>query len=105
MKNVTENNKIIAAFMGDYDFTHTEGGLPIGDFSNCWDLLMPVVEKIEDILLNTDNSFNVTIGCGLDCTIQDDYGVLIEINTCEQTKIKTVFKAIVEFIKWYNEQK
>ena len=47
--NRQENNKIIAEFMGDYNFEHTEGGLPIGDFSNSWDWLMPVVNKCFEV--------------------------------------------------------
>lgn len=75
------------------------------EYNSSWDWLMPVVEKIERTNNGTDdNYFNVTIGCGFDCTIFDAHHELI-INTCEQTKIKTVYKAVVEFIEWYNKNK
>ena len=40
--------KMIAEFMKEYDFEHTDGGLPLGDFSNSWDWLMPVIKEIKD---------------------------------------------------------
>lgn len=72
-------------------------------FNEDWNWLMEIVNKIENILIKeTDNCFNVTIGCGLYCTIQDAYGELVEINTCQSTKILGVYMAVVEFIEWYN---
>lgn len=99
-----ENNKLIADFMNHPDLG-TKGDFSYLKYHTSWDWLMPVVEKIENILLSTDNSFNVTIGCGIYCTIQDAYGELIDINTCEPTKIEATYKAVVEFIKWYNKNK
>jgi hypothetical protein len=75
-------------------------------FDTDWNWLMEVVEKIENISFNkSDIFFNVTIGSGLYCTIQDsNFDGLLEINTSEETRIKTVYQAVLEFIKWYNEQ-
>ena len=131
----TENNKIIAEFMGLEitknkvivpemfqveehpfhllkwidDFREVDN-LPPNSLNNLhfhsdWNWLMEVVEKIESISFEEDNFINVTIGCGFDCTIQDAHGKLFELSTCEHTKIKTVYNACIEFIKWYNEQK
>lgn len=70
-----------------------------------WNWLMPVVEKIEetDVFPETENAINVTIGATSYCVIKDSYGEKVEITTSEITKIKTVYKAVIEFIKWYNE--
>ena len=59
-KSNMNDNKVIAEFMGDYDY-NIEGAIPYGDFTNSWDWLMPVVEKCIDIyhieLKNDDLSF------------------------------------------------
>ena len=59
-KSNMNDNKVIAEFMGDYDY-NIEGAIPYGDFTNSWDWLMPVVKKCIDIyhieLKNDDLSF------------------------------------------------
>lgn len=127
MENLTieEKNILIAEFMGwklghpellelrwsnewfeGRDKKTTKGYL---HFHTDWNWLMQVVEKIESITAdgfdNSDNFFNVTIGCGLYCTIQDAYGEILEIDNCKETKIKTVYSACVEFIQWFNNKK
>tara|TARA_R110000787_G_scaffold229090_1_gene336647 strand:+ start:416 stop:676 length:261 start_codon:yes stop_codon:yes gene_type:complete len=84
---VQENNKLIAEFMGDYNFEHTEGGLPIGDFSNSWAWLMPIVEKIKNIAVEDEN-------------IEMFYEVANHIPDRHET-----YKAVVEFINQYNKNK
>lgn len=75
-------------------------------FDTDWRWLMHLVDKIENIVLPvTDNCFNVSIGPGLYCTIQDAYGELIEINTNETTKKLTVYNACVNFVEWYEMQR
>jgi hypothetical protein len=90
-----ENNKLIAEFMGDYNFEHTEGGLPIGDFSNSWNWLMPVVDKIEDM------GCEVVITNG-ECTISgNDYYVEI----IGKNRRGATYNAVIEFINQYNKTK
>lgn len=100
-----KNNKMIAEFMGDYNFEHTEGGLPIGDFSNSWSWLMSVVEKIEctttDNNDNSDSFFNVMIEV-FECNIN---GGDICICKSGNTKHEATYKAVVEFINQYNKTK
>jgi len=77
-------------------------------FHYSWDWLMPVVEKIESISelsLNRKCNFHVTIEkhqCvimwGISFTISDIYDY-------NNSKISTVYKSVIEFIKWYNENK
>ena len=111
MKNL-ENNKLIAEFMG---LTIITDGIslfdtnykPLKDYHADWNWLMEVVEKIEYVLplFPNDNSFNVTIGSTKYCVIQDSNGELVEFIGQEKTRILSVYKAVVEFIKWYNQNK
>ena len=108
----TENNKIIAEFMGAYQddkgywgFTntkerhrwHTDRFLDATYYDTDWNWLMGVVGKIEEMadwsleLLTTDKK---------------EYQMLIPLsntNIIVEMKIEAVYKACVEFIKWYNE--
>ena len=108
----TENNKIIAEFMGATLTKDLQIMYPIyeGDSSYVkdlkyhldWNWLMEVVEKIESLLPN--DSF-VTIehkSCWI--PIYDDeqpFG----IECREETKKQAVYNACIEFIKWHNENK
>ena len=104
--NTTENNKLIAEFMG----------LPLDDkypnylshwvkrYDLEWGALMPVVEKIN---LLGDYDYSITI-MTMDCTIMDKQGKIIAACECENIVdelIKSVYKAVVEFINWYNATK
>ena len=107
----TENNKIIAEFMGVSKSKIDANGQVLNfenskynTYNSDWNWLMEVVEKIESISFGEDNFINVTIGCGFNCTIQDAHGKLFKLSTWEHTKIKTVYNTCLEFIKWYNEQ-
>jgi hypothetical protein len=100
-----EGNKLISSFMGLAGKTGNEYPIGIGwctdehmQYHSSWDWLMPVVEKIEAI----ENS--------------DDYEVDIFGNCCEigtndnhsavgKTKIEATWKAVVQFIQWYNQNK
>jgi len=84
--------------------SETKTGRPIeAKYDTSWDWLMPVVEKIEylghtvhvaknDVAVKERN----TISSPSVCFIQGKW---------ELTKIEAVYKAVVEFIKWYNNQK
>ena len=115
MKNITENNKLIAEFMNLNLYRSfwyksniatekkicKENNLK---FHKDWNCLMEVVEKIESI---EDGIYQVDIlqeGCKIlkKCSLLIDKTVSkLEPDT---TKIKSVYLACVEFIKWYNEQ-
>lgn len=126
MKTIKENNRIIAEFMGakynkdtSFPMRHDELWLPIHGVCNfigtngkrlrydsSWDWLMSVVEKIESIIFDDDTSFNVTIGSTNYCVIQDSIGEVYEsIEDYGNSKLETVYKTVVQFIKWYNKQK
>lgn len=119
-QEIIENNKLIAEFMGwtveknhfskveKYgDKLQNERGISVKnrDYHSDWNLLMPVVEKIE-------------INCKFDVHIYGHYNwkepnrcVILDwrnkeiVGTFNDSKIQCVFDAVVEFIKWYNQNK
>lgn len=94
-------------------------------FSTSWDWLMKIVERIENIIIDKENdytwegpdgeiwqnfiNFSVMIEnnhCYIDANYELDPPRLInEISVKEKytTKIKAVYEAVIEFIKYYNE--
>jgi len=130
MKKIDQDNRLIAEFMGKYNVHDTNGHWECNNcghqwsailednevpiiHSDCkpdiinlakyhisWDWLMPVVEKIEslgysydrinaDIFINTQKGENV-IPNPMDGNIM--------------TMLQKTYKAVVEFITWYNEK-
>jgi len=90
-------------------------------YHSSWDWLMPVVEKIEslDLRKNGYDFPKVKIGNGVEIFCYATYrgtcyewkqwmsisGELHDYVNQYDTKIKAVYKAIIEFIKWYNKTK
>src|SRR5690606_37574273 len=68
-------------------------------FRTSWDWLMPVVEKIESL------GYTVEIASS-DYQIRKtgDTEAFIFHYGPDRPKIKAVYEAVVEFIKWYNQQ-
>lgn len=106
------DNELIAEFLGwkqvhtetaDY-WMRPEGGATNWDtpqkFQNSWDWLMPVVEKIDGL------GYHVTI-MKTRCVIAITLNVQNHIQSIHPgySMIEVVYCAVVEFIKWYNEQK
>ena len=101
------NNILIAKFLGvkiddqgmtGYDFDDLE-------YHCSWDWLMPVVEKIEslDIYFGI-SSKNITV-FPID-NLNANKPIVKIMGWIEKlTKIEATHKAVVEFIKWYNENK
>jgi len=93
------DNKLIAEFMA---------GRPVethhNQYHTSWNELMPVVEKIEE------NHFTKIVGkhCSINQAKTSEFNnwiatVGMTFAPCK-TKIEAVYKAVVIFIKWYNEQ-
>ena len=111
--NTTENNKLIAEFMGVtpnnngwYDGLELQRiGLPFAfgamgngtselKFNTSWDWLMPVLKKIDSYaneVMSIDDFDNY----------RDNYRM---INSPTHYNIDCIYKQVVEFIKWYNNQ-
>lgn len=115
-EEILEGNKLIAQFMGETLLPIKEGdlypiitcttGLKQTRYHASWDWLMPVVEKIESF----DNS-NIDSRVSIErntCSIYyDNRSDLYEFNAWNDgwSKIQITYSHIVEFIKWYNENK
>lgn len=119
MKETTENNKLLAEFLGwdkyetfedseEYCLTCVEElHLKIGDFNiyslselkfhNDWNWLMLVVDKIEETNLGSleMQSKNLVL-------LQYNYKTEKYYNS---TLIENVYNACIQFVKWYNENK
>ena len=109
-----ETNKLIAEFMGVYQddkgcwgFTntkehhrwHTDRFLDATHYDTDWNWLMEVVEKIESL----GNYINITgTYTSIGAIEQKNRLFFIEKDSLNN-KIEAVYKAVVEFIKWYNK--
>jgi hypothetical protein len=111
-----ETNKLIAEFMGWKKDIGYRKGKPIDGFikpndgrhfplyrfrfHESWDWLMPVVEKIESL------GFYVRIhGKSTLIFKKDGYNIINRPYGYgkEKSKIDHTYKAVIEFIKWYNK--
>lgn len=118
-EEIIEGNKLIAEFRGLreespgrwYDPTQ----IPHPRFRelkyhSSWDWLMPVVEKIEDShKLSEGYGFSVMID-NWNCEIQNLISgeIISSFNPSSHpihSKIEAAWLAVVEFIKWYNQNK
>ena len=117
MENIKENNKLIAEFLG-YPLDEKENlhwidagesyGYKTNDlkYHTDWNWLMEAVEKIEDIQDGEEgDSFRSHL---YDITIRQ-HVVTVENTDIEVaeygSKLLNTYYAVVEFIKFYNEEK
>jgi len=111
----TENNKIIAEFMGLYycEKYQFEGWYKNHECNErvCelnydfdWNWLMEVVEKIENTVFGEQQYKFKFLVQNNHCSIEQS-NLFNTKRTYAKTKIEATYNACVEFIKWYNEQK
>jgi hypothetical protein len=110
------DNKIIAQFLG---LTIITDGIsffdtnykPLANYHENWNDLMPVVDKIESLEFVSVYTNKTSLG---EFSIEINYDThpykynqlkkTIFIKDKNISKIEAVYKACVEFIKWYNQQ-
>jgi len=120
MENTLENNKLIAEFMGleKVDGRFYMHALKQGfvkhrtpanslQYDYSWDWLMSVVDKIKSTEnLNFDFDMKLHAHCTLRTVAPIASGMTYDIQMCEPYKgIETIYKAVILFINWYNENK
>lgn len=79
-------------------------------YSTSWDWLLPVVEKIENTWIDGAKSICKIQGNRVEIyhTVgykNTDFATNHGYNGENYDKITSVYKAVVDFIKWYNENK
>ncbi len=115
MCTVTENNKLIAEFMGVRNIDDTkyienlkemradglyfEQGYMTSElkYDTDWNWLMEVVERI-----NNTGRFEVVIQKGF-CYVSDESNELT-LSCPASNTLEATYQAVVEFIKWYNNE-
>jgi len=125
-EQIIEGNKAIAEFMGwrfikwcgqEYEdkipmyqrFENNElvhpGIFHLPQFQDTWNILMPVVEKIEALDQVSCMDCRVKLERKY-CAIYYDMGIeSYEFSKTGISKIDAVWQSVVSFITWYNEQK
>ena len=115
----TENNKLIAEFMGGYTPYEKFGDsteyyyrghyvtLENMKFQTSWDWLMPVVEKIEEVFIDDSNLIIKEHRYEFDmkytqCEIYDHVRDCVVASGDMGSKILSTYQSVVEFIKEYN---
>ena len=111
-----ETNKLIAEFMDKetilYDSKTNEPFEVNHTYHSDWNELIRAIEKIEDIRFDNEDKdsyvsyhrYDVDTR-GIGCTITDvQEGSVVGYGDCA-TKRESTYRAIVEFIKFYNQNK
>ena len=86
--NTTENNKLIAEFMGVGELYEAQSSNQWNQYHTSWNSLMPVVGKI-----SRDEKF-----------FENEYRENL-LDVVPYGRIQDVFEAVVEFINQYNKTK
>jgi hypothetical protein len=128
--NTTENNKLIAEFMGhkiDWGFNKdsilympqgegnaTNNSVVIGldklEYHTSWEWLMPVFKRIHELPLEEIegsykiHAFSVKID-GIYCSVSHGRTGEIIVEDDSGDMFDNLYCVIVEFIKWYNNRK
>lgn len=120
-EEIIEGNKLIAEFMGgkfrkskdkntlnkyfdlkDKGYFYYENEIR---YHTSWDWIMPVLEKIEQIGCIIEISYSLVCMCRI-CVIGKKHEKAFNIindNNGGLEPIIAIYKSVVEFIKWYNQ--
>lgn len=118
--NTTENNKLLAEFLGYVNTTPTDKDFNIYElkggklgrfieamsmkFHNDFNWLMLVVEKIES--LETKDGKTFTIDMHRDSVLIFEYGLTTNeiVFTEGKGRLENLYNACIEFVKWWNKE-
>lgn len=113
-QEINDGNKLISIFMDQAENTpYSDKGTFIGDtfflweemrYHELWEWVMPVVEKIEDCKKIDTYGFSVIIDnwqCKIKSCLSGNY---VSTVLHGESKITAVWRAVVQFIKWFNAQ-
>ena len=111
-ENVLTGNKLIAEFMNLgiqlHMVEHPISGEYIDiedlEYHESWDWLMPVVDNIDSIEVNGDTFAIDMFQTGCQVFRYSMYNGEI-ITTEGVNRLDATYKAVIEFIKWYNKNK
>jgi hypothetical protein len=104
-----EGNKLIAEFMDEYDLYHW-GRDPFNElltatYHSSWNKLIPVVEKIENLIEKEFDFITVKIErnySNISVANIGEHLYGLDKHITGKSKIESVYRSVVEFIKWYN---
>jgi hypothetical protein len=87
-----------------HDILSAKGRFEYGSYHSSWDWIMPVVERIESLHSIIEGKYiNIRISQGY-VEIEGANERIFYNCSIEGSKITTVYKGIIDFIKWYNTQ-
>ena len=109
-KEIIEGNKLICEFMGLVGWNEKGDPNEYGYYHSQWGMLMPVVEKIEQLPTSTWVKIYGDKKLG-ECEISDencdhDSNGFWQPRASVQkiSKIEAVWTCVIKFITWYNQQ-
>lgn len=106
--NTTENNKIIAEFLGATNNNHPDDYEMFGIISNIEDGENEKhYFKSEEMLFNSDWNWlmEVVVKCKESQTFGSQNLITDIDNALIETTIENIYCRCIDFIKWYNQQK
>jgi len=98
MEDIKEELRLIDKFMGCESENPSFGYFVPNPYNSDWNLLMPVVEKIESMGYN----FNIHKGFCLIIGVPF-FGSIPHSPDSKVSKITYVYQSVIQFIKWYNQ--
>lgn len=117
-EEITEGNKLLADFMGDYFDTGLEPSYYIrynkeykledGQYHSSWDWMWPVIDKINGLgkaysFATFKTYMSLTVEKSGNKMYKDFSFTHAEYITAEQTSKEAAFKLLTRFVKWHNE--